>query len=89
MLKIKFSKASIKFLKILPPKQGQQCALKIQELRVNPRIPEVKGLKGYPYFRCRCGEYRIIFEIPENTLNIILVEKRNDGRVYKKLNRLN
>jgi mRNA interferase RelE/StbE len=75
MLKINFSKAALKFLKTLPLKQGQQCALKIQELRTNPFLPEVKGLKGYPYFRCRCGEYRIIFEIQEETLNIILVEK--------------
>lgn len=89
MLKINLSKASLKFLKTLPPKQGQQCALKIQELRGNPWLPEVKGLKGYSYFRCRCGEYRIIFEVQENTLNILLVEKRNDGHVYKKLKRLN
>ena len=76
------------FLKTLPPKQGKQCALKILELRTNHKTQDVKPLIGHPFFRCTIGEYRIIFDIQDQTLNIILVEKRNDGRVYKKLKRL-
>lgn len=88
MLKINLSKASVKFLKTLPVKQGQQCALKIQELRKNPISQDVKKLKGYPYYRCTSGEFRIIFEIQNETLEVILVEKRNDDRLYKKLKRM-
>jgi mRNA interferase RelE/StbE len=88
MLKINFSRVSLKFLKSLPSKQKHQCALKIQDLRKNPTSQDVKKLKGVPYFRCACGEYRIIFDIQNETLQIILIEKRNDGRVYKKMNRL-
>jgi len=88
MLKINLSKASLKFLKTLPAKQKQQCALRIQELRKNPTAQDVKKLKGYSYSRCSCGEFRIIFEVQLNTIDVILVEKRNDDRVYKKLNRM-
>lgn len=88
MLKINLSKVSVKFLKSLPPKQGQQCALKIQELRKNSAPQDTKKLKGFSYSRCDCGEFRIIFQVQEKTLQVILIEKRNDGRVYKKLKRL-
>ncbi len=88
MLKINLSKVSEKFLTILPAKQRQQCALKIQELRSNPMPQDVKKLKGFPYYRCSTGEFRIIFDVQNETLNVILVEKRNDDRVYKKLKRM-
>jgi mRNA interferase RelE/StbE len=87
MLKVNFSKASTKFLKTLPKKQGQQCALKIQELRKMPMSQDVKKLKGYPYYRCAAGEFRIVFEIQNETLEVLLVDKRNDDHVYKKLKR--
>lgn len=88
MLKVNFSKTSVKFLKTLPAKQGQQCALKIQELRKNPMSQDVKKLKGYSYYQCTSGEFRIVFEIQNDTLEILLVDKRNDDQVYKKLKRM-
>jgi mRNA interferase RelE/StbE len=88
MLKLSYAKASQKFLKSLPSKQYQQCALKVEDLRRNPLLPGVKKLHGSLYHRCHCGEYRIIFEVQKDILHIVLIEKRNDGRVYKKLNRL-
>jgi mRNA interferase RelE/StbE len=88
MLKVNLSKASVKFLKTLPAKEGQQCALKIQELRKTSMSQDVKKLKAYPYYRCASGEFRIVFEIQKDTLEIILVDKRNDDQVYKKLKRM-
>lgn len=87
MFKINLSKVSLKFLKSLSPKQAQQCALRLQELRKEPFNYDTKKLKGFPYYRCTCGEYRIVFEIQKTTLMVILIDKRNDGLVYKKLKR--
>jgi mRNA interferase RelE/StbE len=44
-------------------------------------------MRGYHYWRVDIGEYRIIYEVEGNTLCIILIGKRNDDEVYKKLRR--
>lgn len=33
------------------------------------------------------GEYRIVYHVEDQILEILLIEKRNDSEVYKKLKR--
>ncbi len=87
MLAINFSRDSEKFLSRLPAKQARQLAAKITSLREDPYPHDSSKLKGYSYFRADSGEYRIIYEVAEQTLLILLVGKRNDDDVYKKLKR--
>lgn len=88
MLKIKLSKQSVKFIKKLTSKHQQQIALKIQEIRVKKGSHDSKQLKNSPYFRADVGEYRVIYEIEGDVmLLVVLIGKRNDGDVYKKLSR--
>lgn len=84
MLKIKIARSAEKFLKSLPPKHGRQLALKILELRKEPRPHDSIQMKGNAskYYRADSGEYRIIYQIEEEHLLIILVEKRNDTGIY-------
>jgi mRNA interferase RelE/StbE len=44
-------------------------------------------LKGYSYYRADVGEYRIVYQVEEQTLEILLIEKRNDDEIYKQLKR--
>ena len=89
MLKIEISKRAEKFLRKLPTKQGRQVATKIQSLRVDPRAPDSQLLKGQdPLRRADVGEYRIIYFVDDETLRVVLVGKRNDDEVYKRLRRL-
>lgn len=87
MLKIEFSKDSEKFLMRLPPKHGRQIAQKLQGLRENPYPHDAEKLKGYEYFRADIGEYRIIYEADDSVVSILLIGKRNDDEVYRKLKR--
>ena len=88
MLKIKISKDAAKFIKKLPAKNQQQIALKIQEIRRDSGSHDSKQLQGAPYLRAEMGEYRIIYEIEGGVLLlIVLVGKRNDGDVYRKMSR--
>lgn len=88
MLKINLSKSSAKTLKTVHPKHGRQLALKIKELAEKEgEAQDAKPLKGYPYKRVDAGEYRIIYEIEKNALSVLLVGKRNDDEIYKKLAR--
>lgn len=87
MLNIDFSSAAIKFLKKLSGKPAKQIKKKLQELRENPYPQDSSKLTGYPYHRVDSGEYRIIYILNGDTLEIKIVGKRNDDEVYKKLKR--
>ena len=87
MLKINLSRQATKRLKKLPDKHAKQVATKISEMRTNPYPQDSLKLKGYPYHRADVGEYRIIYSVQEQTLEILLIDKRNDDEVYKQLKR--
>jgi mRNA interferase RelE/StbE len=77
------------FLDSLPTKTANQIWKKIAMLCQNPNAGDVKQLVGYPFLRCRCGDYRIIYEIEDQTtLLVVLVGYRGDDEVYKELKRL-
>jgi mRNA interferase RelE/StbE len=85
MLKLLISKDARKFLDTLPPKQFRQIIKKVFALVEDPRPHDTKELKGYSFLRNDVGEYRIIYDLENDTLRLILVGKRNDDEVYKRL----
>jgi mRNA interferase RelE/StbE len=85
MLKLSVSKQARKFLDDLPAKQFRQIVRKIFSLQEDPRPHDAEQLKGYPFLRNDVGEYRIIYDVQDYTLRLILIGKRNDDDVYKKL----
>jgi mRNA interferase RelE/StbE len=79
------------FVKGLQPKIAAQIAKKIFALNLDPLPTDSKSLIGYPgYYRVDIGEYRVVYYyLPQDDLvQIILVGKRNDDKVYKQLKRL-
>ncbi len=42
-------------------------------LETNPRPPDVKKLKGRDAWRIRVGDYRVIYEIHDRALQIIVI----------------
>lgn len=88
MLQLQLSKQAIKFIRGLPPKQMKQVKNRIKALMLEPTPHDSKQLIGFhPYKRISIGEYRIIYKIEKNVIIILLVGKRNDSDVYKKLKR--
>ncbi len=87
MYKLVLSKKAKEFLEKLPPKQFRQLVKKIFSLCEDPYPPDSKGLKGYPYHRVDVGEYRIIYYLAGDELKLVLVGKRNDDEIYKRLAR--
>ena len=90
MLKLDLSRHAEKFLKKLVPKHAQQIAVRIRSLQQNPLPQDRSALKGRlgEYLRANSGEYRIIYEIVGDTLYVVLVGKRNDGDVYRRMKRM-
>ncbi len=88
MRKINLSKRTQDFLKSCPPKQGKQLSQKILSLALNPVPHDAKKLKGSDYVRTDSGEYRIVYEFDELEVRIVLIGKRNDDDVYKRVLRI-
>ncbi|MEA5535263.1 type II toxin-antitoxin system RelE/ParE family toxin [Crocosphaera sp. XPORK-15E] len=91
MAKLDGLQTVLDFLQGLQPKIAAQIAKKTLSLNIDPLPNDSKKLKGYAnYYRVDSGEYRIVYSYqPEDDLvEIILVAKRNDDEVYKKLERL-
>jgi mRNA interferase RelE/StbE len=85
VLPLSLSKASVRFLDTLPPKQYRQVTRKIIMLMANPQPTDAERLKGYEYSRVTAGEYRVIFDVRDGLLRIIAIGKRNDDEVYRRL----
>lgn len=88
MLRLLPTKDAAKFLEALPPKQFRQIWLKVLSLLREPFPNDSSQLSGHPYHRADIGEYRIIYDVREDTLRIILIGKRNGDEVYAQLRRL-
>ncbi|MEH1872785.1 type II toxin-antitoxin system RelE family toxin [Nostoc sp.] len=79
------------FLNGLQPKIAAQIAKKVLALNVEPKPADSEQLSGYQgLYRVDSGEYRIVYRyFPDQDLvEVILVGKRNDDDVYKRLKRL-
>ena len=88
MRRIDFSRQAAAFLEGLPAKQGRQIAEKLQMLMNDPTALPSEQLKGYaPLRRLRAGEYRVIYAVVDDTVEVRLIGKRNDDEIYKLLQR--
>lgn len=91
MVKLDGLETVLDFLKGLQPKIAAQIAKKVLALNVDPLPTDSKQLSGYSgYYRVDSGEYRIVYRFNPNQdlVEVILVGKRNDDDVYKRLERL-
>ena len=91
MVKLDGSSTILDFLNGLQPKIAAQIAKKVLSLNVEPLPNDSKQLSGYQgFYRVDSGEYRIVYRyFPDQDLvEVILLGKRNDDDVYKRLKRL-
>ena len=56
---------------------------RLHELENNPRPADVKKLKGRPAWRVRVGDYRIIYEIHDRKLQIVVITVGHRRQVYR------
>ena len=77
------------FIEKLQHKHAKQVLLKILDLCRNPDPPDSSQLKNCSegYRRADTGEYRIIYRVVGDTLEIPFVGKRNDDEVYRRFSR--
>ena len=76
----------MKSMKRLPKKELRQIKKKIDDLAENLPHPASTKMKGSNTFhKIRAGDYRIVYEIHENRLVILVVKVGHRKDVYKRL----
>lgn len=85
MLKIAITNDADKSLSGLQAKQFKQVASAIFRLLRNPEPHDSVQLKGATRGERRVdvGEYRIVYSVAGDTVQILVIGKRNDDEVYR------
>ncbi len=72
----------------LPKKDQKKVARKIEDLAGNPRPRGVEKIAGgEDLYRVRSGDYRIIYQIKDRMLVVLVVKIGRRGDVYRILKR--
>lgn len=82
--RIEIKRSAAKELERLPPKDRLRVATRIQSLADDPRPPAAEKLSGQERYRIRQGDYRILYEIFDDLVLIIVVKSGNRSDVYRK-----
>ncbi|MBI4603510.1 MAG: type II toxin-antitoxin system RelE/ParE family toxin [Planctomycetes bacterium] len=70
-------------LEALPPRIQRQVAARIDSLAVDPRPPGSKKLKGVEeLYRLRSGDYRIIYQVQDKRLLVLVLRIADRKDVY-------
>ena len=84
--RIEFKRSAAKALKKLPGVDRRRIRDKIDSFADNLPDPSTTKMKGdNPFHRVRVGDYRIIYEIHEGTLLILVLKIGHRKEVYRRL----
>lgn len=82
--RIVFKPTAQRDLKKLSSKIQKRVLSEIVNLSENPRLPGIEKLTGYEgLFRLRVGDFRIIFEIHEDEVVILIVRIGDRKEIYR------
>jgi mRNA interferase RelE/StbE len=81
---IVFTRAAKKGLEVIPKKSQERIINAIEELADNPRPSGVKILQGEDgLFRIRVGNYRIIYQIQDQILEVVIIRIGDRKDIYR------
>ena len=82
--KLVFKKSVAKDLRSIPNKDVARILKCIESLSDDPRGPGCEKLSGQERYRVRQGIYRIIYEIVDDELVVLIVRVGHRGAVYRR-----
>ena len=83
--KILLTKTARKQLDKLPDDITVSIIAQFEQLAINPRHPNNKKLTGRNAFRLRKGDYRIIYEIRDDILVVMIIGIGHRKDIYRLL----
>ena len=83
---LEFTTQAAKDLKKLEKKDSQKISFKLAELIAGSQNLDIKKLEGesIPKYRLRCGDYRIIYEVLEHRIVVLVVDIGHRKEIYRK-----
>ena len=81
---VEFKTSTLKQIRKLPPQTAKAIVVAIDNLRTNPRKGNVRPMVGSISWRLRVGDYRVIYDIYDQTLVILILKVKHRRDVYKK-----
>ena len=81
--KVIFKQSVAKELRQIPKKDVVRILKRIEGLKSEPRPPGVEKLSGQEKYRIRQGVYRILYEIRNDELIVVVVKIGHRSNVYR------
>ena len=81
--KLQIKKSAVKEIEQLPRKDIRAVTARIEALADNPRPQGCKKLSGQEKYKIRCGDYRILYEIQDDILTVLVVKVGHRKDVYR------
>jgi mRNA interferase RelE/StbE len=79
-MKIRLRNSAVKDLKRIDSKQRRKILLKISELQNFPEVNNLKKLTNFePAYRFRVGDYRILFDVFDDAIEIGRILHRKES----------
>ena len=85
MYRLEIKRSVVKEIKRLPSRIQQQVQAAIHGLVIDPRPDGCKKLKGANQYAIRISEYRVIYEIDDDRLIVLVLRARHRRDVYRNL----
>ena len=84
--RVEYTSKAKKDLKKLPLDTAQNIILSINSIKDNPYSysKKIKRTKRHPLYTHRVGEYRVILDILDNRLLIMVMETGHRSNIYRK-----
>ena len=83
MYRVDWTEKAFKQLNKLPRVVSKSIYNRVGELTENPRGSNDKKLVGKPFYRLRIGDYRVIFDIKDQELVVLILEVGHRKDIYK------
>lgn len=80
---LEIKRSAAKELAQVPPKDRGRIVARIQALAEDPRPVGAEKLSGQERYRVRQGDYRILYEIEDQVLRIMVVKIGHRRDVYR------
>lgn len=82
--RIEFATSVRKDFKKIPKRDATRILKRIEGLADNPRPPSSKKLTGDDAMRIRIGNYRVIYEVRDDVLLVLILRVGNRKDIYRK-----
>ena len=82
---IRIDRSVVRVLRKLPRNLRQRLWARIRSLRDEPRPHGSKALRGYDLYRVRVGDWRIIYQVRDRELIVLVVRVGPRSGVYDDL----